>query len=245
MDKNDKDKIEAEVKVELTDNEPKAEQSEATVGTSQNDIHEDNEWEIDNLPNRLTMFRMALIPVIIGSLFLCHFDAKLIQMAHKTLGYIAGWTFVAASITDFFDGYIARKKGIVTVFGSFLDPIADKFLVVSSLILLQSLDRVPVLVVIALVLRELYMTALRLLAMERGIKVPVNQLGKWKTTFQMMAIPMLMAWDKPWDLIPFKLLGTILIYLAFFFSVYSAAIYTYGLYKKIKEKRQAKRIKAS
>ncbi|WP_419168440.1 CDP-diacylglycerol--glycerol-3-phosphate 3-phosphatidyltransferase [Halobacteriovorax sp.] len=201
-----------------------------------------SEWEIDNLPNRLTIFRVALIPVICLTLYLCLFEENIFKATQKTLGYIAAWTFVAASFTDFLDGYIARKRNIVTVFGSFLDPIADKFLVVSSLILLQSLNRVNVLVVIVLVIREMYMTALRLLAMEKGLKVSVNQLGKWKTTFQMMAIPMLMAWDKPFGF-SFPLVGTILIYLSFFFSVLSALVYTFGLGKRITEVRQAKKAK--
>lgn len=199
-----------------------------------------SEWEIDNLPNRLTIFRVALIPVICLTLYLCLFDENIFQATKKTLGYIAAWTFVLASFTDFLDGYIARKRDIVTVFGSFLDPIADKFLVVSSLILLQSLNRVNVIVVIVLVIREMYMTALRLLAMEKGLKVSVNQLGKWKTTFQMMAIPMLMAWDKPFGF-SFPLVGTILIYLSFFFSVLSALVYTFGLAKKIREVRMEKK----
>lgn len=208
------------------------------------ETQQSDEWQIDNLPNRLTLFRIFLIPIIIMSLFFCKFQNAWVGIPVKTLGYIAGWTFVAASITDFFDGYIARKRGIVTVFGSFLDPIADKFLVVSSLILLQELNRIPVLIVIALVLREMYMTALRLLASQRGIHVPVNQLGKWKTAFQMVAIPMLMAWDKPWG-IPFPLMGSIFIYLAFFFSVYSAGIYTFGLYQKVKAARAQKKLAKS
>ena len=165
-----------------------------------------DEWQIDNLPNRLTLFRVALIPVIVGSLWVCTTDIKIFDLIKKDLGYIAGWSFVLASITDFFDGYIARKRGIVTVFGSFLDPIADKFLVISSLVMLQALGRVDPLVVVALVLRELYMTSLRLLANERGLSVPVDNLGKWKTTFQMISIPMLMAWDKPFKYLSFPFL---------------------------------------
>ncbi len=199
-----------------------------------------SEWEIDNLPNRLTVFRVALIPVICLTLYLCLFEENIFQATTKTLGYIAAWTFVLASVTDFFDGYIARKRNIVTVFGSFLDPIADKFLVVSSLILLQSLERINVIVVIVLVLREMYMTALRLLAMEKGLKVSVNNLGKWKTTLQMMAIPMLMAWDKPWGF-SYPLVGTILIYVSFVFSIFSAMVYTFGLLKKIAEVRKSRR----
>lgn len=198
-----------------------------------------NEWEIDNLPNRLTIFRVFLIPVILGCLFLNLTDWPWIKPMHSTLGWIAGWTFVAASVTDFFDGYFARKRGIVTVFGSFLDPIADKFLVVSSLIMLQGMGRVPVLIVIILVLREMYINSLRLLANERGFKVPVGQLGKWKTAFQMVGIPMLMAYEKPWG-IPMPLLGTLFIYLASIFSLYSALEYSVNLVKKLKLQRQKK-----
>ena len=192
-----------------------------------------DEWDIDNLPNRLTLFRIGLIPIIIVCLSINMWGLESSDKWPKILGWIAAWTFVVASVTDFLDGYIARKRQIITVFGSFLDPIADKFLVISSLILLLGLDRIPVLIVIILVLREMYITALRLMATERGLKIPVSSLGKWKTTFQMIGIPMLMAYDKPWD-IPFPLMGTIFIYLASLFSLYSATEYSVNLVKKIK-----------
>ena len=114
--------------------------------------HDPNEWEIDNFPNRLTMFRVILIPIILLSLFFNLSSAPWVINHIKLLNYVAAWTFVAASITDFFDGYFARKMKIVTVFGSFLDPIADKFLVISSLIMLLALGRVHVIVVLILVL---------------------------------------------------------------------------------------------
>lgn len=199
-----------------------------------------NEWEIDNLPNRLTMFRVVLIPIIIFSLFATIGQFEWARNHTNFLNYLAAWTFVAASITDFLDGYIARKKNIVTVFGSFLDPIADKFLVISSLIMLQSLNRVHVLIVLILVLREMYITALRLLAMEKGISVPVGTLGKWKTATQMVGIPLLMAYDIPWG-INMPLLGTILMYLSSLFSLYSALEYSVGLLKKIKKIRKEKK----
>ncbi len=202
-----------------------------------------HEWDIDNLPNRLTFFRVLLIPVILSSLYLNmgHYEWTLPHS--KLLGYIAAWTFVVASITDFFDGHIARKRNIVTVFGSFLDPIADKFLVVSSLIMLQGLNRIPVIIVIILVLREIYITALRLLAFERGLSVPVGPLGKWKTAVQMLAIPFLMANDEPWG-IPMPMMGTTLIYLASIFSIYSALDYSFSLIKKINAlRKEAKKMK--
>jgi CDP-diacylglycerol--glycerol-3-phosphate 3-phosphatidyltransferase len=199
-----------------------------------------NEWEIDNLPNRLTMFRVILIPIIIFSLFSVQMKYEWALPHTNLLNYIAAWTFVAASITDFLDGFIARKKNIVTVFGSFLDPIADKFLVISALIMLQALDRVNVLLVLILVLREMYITALRLLAMEKGISVPVGTLGKWKTATQMVGIPLLMANDIPWGL-DMPLLGTIAIFLAAIFSTYSATEYSLGLIKKIQKIRREKK----
>lgn len=201
---------------------------------------QDKEWEIDNLPNRLTLFRVVLIPIIIGSLYLNLLDFQWLDGLKQTLCYVAAWTFVAASVTDFFDGYFARKRNIVTVFGSFLDPIADKFLIVSSLILLQALDRIPVLIVIVLVLREIYITALRLLANEKGLVVPVGQLGKWKTAFQMFGIGFLMAYDDPYG-IPMVLLGNTFIYLATIFSIYSALEYTIGMVRKLKAKREEAR----
>lgn len=199
-----------------------------------------NEWEIDNLPNRLTMFRVILIPIIIFSLFSVQMKYEWALMHTSLLNYIAAWTFVIASITDFLDGFIARKKNIVTVFGSFLDPIADKFLVISALIMLQALDRINVLLVLILVLREMYITALRLLAMEKGISVPVGTLGKWKTATQMVGIPLLMANDIPWG-INMPLLGTVAIYLAAIFSTYSAIEYSLGLIKKIQKIRREKK----
>ncbi|MDC0254768.1 CDP-diacylglycerol--glycerol-3-phosphate 3-phosphatidyltransferase [Bacteriovoracales bacterium] len=201
-----------------------------------------NEWEINNLPNKLTIFRVTLIPLIIGCLLINLTEMSWALDKKVMFGYIAGWTFVAASITDFLDGYIARKRGIVTVFGSFIDPIADKFLVVSSLIMLLALERLHCLVVIILVLREIYITALRLLANERGISLPVANLAKWKTAFQMIGIPMLMPNDSPWGL-PMPITGKICVYLAALISIYSALQYSLGLVKKLKEKRKEKKKK--
>lgn len=212
------------------------------IGNS-NEDQELREWEIDNLPNRLTVFRVFLIPIIIGSLGLVMSPWNWLQPWHHDLGYVAGWTFTAASITDFLDGYFARKRNLQTVFGSFLDPIADKFLVVSSLLMLQALGRIPVFLVIILVLREIYITALRMLAIERGLRIPVGNLGKWKTAFQMISIPMLMAYDRPWG-IPMIEIGYLFISLAALASLYSSLQYSISLlnkmkdkYKKIKSKR--------
>ena len=193
-----------------------------------------HKWDIDNLPNRLTLLRIVMVPLILSCLHLS-FQNSFTWAApyHKTFGYMAAWIFAIAAITDIFDGYIARKRGAVTAFGAFLDPIADKFLVVSSLILLQAMERIPVSIVIVLVLREFYITSLRLLAKEHNISIPPGMMGKLKTIFQMIGIPFLMAYDNPWDILPMPIIGSISIYLACLFSLYSAVQYTMGILKKL------------
>ena len=199
-----------------------------------------NDLEIDNLPNRLTFFRILMIPVVVLALYFTEDTPKWLIEWQPYLGHIACWIFVVASITDFFDGYIARKRNIVTVFGSFLDPIADKFMVVSALIMLMALHRVNEIIVIILVLREMYMTSLRLLAMAESVDVPVSKMGKWKTTVQMVATPMLMIYDDflGLDLI---LIGTALMYIAALLSTWSALKYSLSMMKKLQENRAEKK----
>ncbi|MBT4790684.1 MAG: CDP-diacylglycerol--glycerol-3-phosphate 3-phosphatidyltransferase [Halobacteriovoraceae bacterium] len=201
-----------------------------------------SELQIDNLPNRLTIFRVLLIPFVLVTLMLSGSQIDFMQNFRSQFGWLAAWIFVLASMTDFFDGWIARKKNLVTVFGSFLDPIADKFLIVSSLIMLQSLDRIPVLIVIILVLREMYITSLRLLAINQGVSVPVVEMGKWKTATQMLGIPLLMA-NESWLEIPIPFIGTLLIYLACILSLWSAIHYTYNMIQKLKQKKELKKEK--
>ena len=199
-----------------------------------------NALEIDNLPNRLTFFRMLMIPVVVLTLYFSEETPSFLLDYQPWLGHVACWIFVMASITDFLDGYIARKRNIVTVFGSFLDPIADKFLVVSSLIILLALDRVHPIVVIILVVREMYMTSLRLLALTEGVDVPVSSMGKWKTGTQMVAIPMLMIYDEfLWMNLP--LIGTILIYISAVLSLWSALVYSMHMIQKLKDKHAEKK----
>jgi CDP-diacylglycerol--glycerol-3-phosphate 3-phosphatidyltransferase len=201
---------------------------------------EKNDLEIDNLPNRLTFFRILMIPVVVMALYFSQDQLNDSYFSQRLLGHIACWVFVVASLTDFLDGHIARKRNIVTVFGSFLDPIADKFLVVSSIIMLLAIDRIHPLAVIILVLREMYMTSLRLLALTEGVDVPVSNLGKWKTGTQMVALPMLMVWEEfLW--MDMSLIGTILLYISVLLSVWSAFLYSISMIKKLKDKRAEKK----
>lgn len=204
-----------------------------------------DDLQIDNLPNRLTIFRIALIPFVLIFLWLAKPEVEFLSDMKSNFGWAAAWIFIFAGVTDFFDGYIARKRDIVTVFGSFLDPIADKFLTVSCLIMLGSMGRIHAFIVIVLVLREMYMTSLRLLAMNEGVTVPVNSLGKWKTAIMMVGIPFLMAYE-PWSLIPsvpFAIPGAFFIYIAGVISLWSAVLYTYNMVQKLKSNRLLKRKK--
>ncbi len=186
------------------------------------------------------MFRILLIPFVALPLIMISLKLPLGNAPEKILGPLAALFFIIAGITDFLDGYIARRKKLETAFGNFLDPIADKFLVITSLILLQDLGRVHALVVVILVLRELFITSLRLLASEKKLSCPVEWSGKWKTTVQMTAIPFLMVYYDIFD-IPTALVGSVLIYIASFLSLYSAFHYGINLIKKLKLKRRQKK----
>src|SRR5436190_23171203 len=104
-------------------------------------------------------------------------------------GFLSGVFFGIAGITDYLDGYYARSRKAVTILGKLLDPLADKFLVVSSLIMLMHLGRIHPAIVIALVCREIAITGLRAIASAEGIVIAASNLAKWKTVTQMSAIP--------------------------------------------------------
>lgn len=131
-----------------------------------------------NWPNRITIARVALIPVIVVFL---QFDSPLFRM----LALVA---FVIASFTDWLDGYLARKFKIVTNFGKFLDPVADKLLVLSTMIALCGLGRFPAWACIVILFRELAVDGLRLVAVEQGHVIAAGKLGKIKTTLQMLTL---------------------------------------------------------
>ena len=138
-----------------------------------------------NLPNLLTMSRIVAIPIIFVT---AYFDAV-------WANWVAGVVFIIAAITDYFDGYYARKLNIVSSFGRFLDPIADKLLVATSLLILVANEDVTIygLIPVSIILcRELLVSGLREFLAQVNINVPVTRLAKWKTGVQMTAIPMLL-----------------------------------------------------
>ena len=135
-----------------------------------------------NVPNRLTILRVAMIPLFV--------IAMLWQQLPYS-DYIAGGLFIAACITDFFDGYLARKYNQVTTFGKFMDPLADKLLVCSAMICMIELNRLPAWFVIIIIGREFIISGFRLIAAENGIVIAANYWGKFKTASQMIMIILL------------------------------------------------------
>lgn len=183
------------------------------------------EW---NLPNKLTMFRIILIPVFIivlafswnswGDIYVLD---NLIPMNHV----VATIVFIVASLTDLADGRIARSNKIVTNFGKFADPLADKMLVMTAFVFLVGLKMAPAWVIAIIVCRELAVTGLRMLLLEEGGTVMAAQMpGKIKTTTQMLAIIFLLMHNIFFSAINFPM-GEILLYICLFFTLYSGIDY--------------------
>lgn len=139
-----------------------------------------------NLPNKLTVLRVILIPFFV-------FFLLYQQGTNQLFRYIAVAIFIAASITDWMDGYIARKYHLVTNFGKFMDPLADKLLVSAALICLVELGQIPAWMVIIIISREFIISGFRLVASDQGIVIAASYWGKFKTVFQMFAVILLIV----------------------------------------------------
>jgi CDP-diacylglycerol---glycerol-3-phosphate 3-phosphatidyltransferase len=136
---------------------------------------------MSNLPNILTVFRILLIPLLV----------VLLTNPGPTASVLAALTFFLACWSDFFDGYLARRWGISTTFGKLLDPLADKLIVAAALIMLSGMDRdptVPAWMTAVIIGREIAVTGLRAVALGQGVVVAAEELGKYKTIFQMFAL---------------------------------------------------------
>ena len=136
-----------------------------------------------NTPNKLTVARMIIVPFLV--IFL------LTGWGGEANRYISLALFVVASVTDWFDGYLARKNNLVTNFGKFMDPLADKLLVCSAMICMIDLKRLPAWFVIIIIAREFIISGFRLIAAENGIVIAANYWGKFKTASQMIMIILL------------------------------------------------------
>lgn len=200
------------------------------------------------LPNYITIARMIMVIFILFVLLMPWNKFFVVPLiGNISLIYLIAFVlFVIASISDYFDGYLARKYRLVSNFGKFMDPIADKMLVNSLLIVLlvksahsPSQITIPLLAVIIMIARDLVVDGLRLVASERKIVLAANIFGKLKTVAQMIAISVVLLNDWPFSLIygtSFPYMATILIWVAAFFSLLSGVIYLAQNYQVLKDK---------
>ena len=171
-----------------------------------------------NLPTFLTLSRIVLIPVFVFTVY-----------HHPLFGAII---FGIASITDLLDGYLARRSGEVTKFGIILDPIADKFLVISALVVLVDMDRLPAWIAITIIVREFLITGLRVVALSKDIIIPAEIGGKIKMTAQILAVLCLILMGSIYTVDLYDI-GTVLIWIALVLSVISGVSYTVSFWRKI------------
>lgn len=164
-----------------------------------------------NLPNKLTMLRVIMIPFFIVFLLIP------ITPYDK---WIALAIFILASLTDLLDGKIARKYNLVTNFGKFMDPLADKLLVCSALICLIEIDKIPAWMVIIIIAREFIISGFRLVASDNGVVIAASYWGKFKTTFQMAAVCLLIA-----DIAAIRTVTQIILWIAVILTVVSLVDY--------------------
>ena len=176
-----------------------------------------------NVPNALTMLRILAVPVVVVALVGEIDDGDL----------LAGIVFTLAALTDGLDGYIARRKGSVTTFGTLMDPLADKLLIIASLVSLVSLDRLEAWIAMVIIAREVAVTLLRAVAVQQGVVISASWLGKLKTTVQIAAIIALIATN------PAPLAVDILVYVAVAVTVWSGADYFYGVRRRLEAQRNA------
>ncbi|MCI8389300.1 MAG: CDP-diacylglycerol--glycerol-3-phosphate 3-phosphatidyltransferase [Roseburia sp.] len=179
-----------------------------------------------NLPNKLTILRVILIPFFVVFLMVPYFDGY--------GNYIALAIFIAASLTDMLDGKIARKYNLVTNFGKFMDPLADKLLVCSALICLIESGKLASWIVIVIIAREFIISGFRLVASDNGVVIAASYWGKFKTVSQMFMV-MVLILDLPHP--AFRILGAVLTYLALILTVVSLIDYVVKNKDVLKEQK--------
>jgi CDP-diacylglycerol--glycerol-3-phosphate 3-phosphatidyltransferase len=177
--------------------------------------------EFTNLPNILTMARVAVVPAVL----------YFIDNYSPTRSFIATLLYVGASVTDFLDGWLARRRGQVSVLGKFLDPLADKLIVMAALVFLVQTGRAPAWLVVALLARELAVTGLRSIATTEGLVIAASQGGKAKTALQLVGILFMLVHFRypllgfPRVMIDYHAVGLYTLYVSLAMSILSMAEY--------------------
>ncbi len=195
-----------------------------------------------NIPTMFTWLRILLIPIFVGAFYWPENLHKLSAMPSHWVNIFATTVFLIAAITDWLDGYLARRLNQTSAFGAFLDPVADKLMVAAALIVLVEFGRVGAIVSLIIIGREIAVSALRewMAGEGQSSSVSVAMIGKIKTTVQMIAISFLLFWDDL-DLgalgtFPTQVFGHVLIVIAAFLTLLSMAYYLKAAWPKLKDK---------
>jgi CDP-diacylglycerol--glycerol-3-phosphate 3-phosphatidyltransferase/cardiolipin synthase len=185
-----------------------------------------------NLPIALTWLRIAMIPLIVG---LYYIPADWISVPMRDM--VGSLAFIIAALTDWFDGWLARRWNQTSSFGAFLDPVADKLMVCAALLILLDLNRVDSFIALVIIGREITISALREWMAKIGASgsVAVHRLGKFKTAAQMIAIPCLLYWQSIYG-ISTKVVGQGLIVIAAILTVWSMCYYLRRAWPEIRDK---------
>jgi CDP-diacylglycerol--glycerol-3-phosphate 3-phosphatidyltransferase len=189
--------------------------------------------EVLNLPNMITIGRLFLIPPVL----------LWMDIADPLLCVMSSLVFMLAAVLDIIDGWLARRAGLVTVFGKFVDPLADKMMVAAVLVYLAADGRMPPWLVAVLLIREFYINGLRALASQEGMVIAASAGGKAKTAFQMVGICFLLVhyrYRMPGfdEMIDFHRMGLIMLSLSVFLSVLSAVEYTFHFREELAQHKQ-------
>ena len=187
------------------------------------------------LPNLLSLFRIAIIPVLV----------YLLTFTDPASGILAALLFLLASLTDYFDGYLARRYGTVSNLGKILDPLADKLIIVAALIMLTAMDRaaapaVPAWLVVLIVARETSVTLLRGIALAEGIVMEAEELGKYKFLLQALAVFTLMV-HYPYLGIDFYVVGIYFLVVATAVALWSGVYYHIKFFRLLQHKSSSRR----
>lgn len=185
------------------------------------------ENETINLPNAITLLRIGVIPVLFF----------LLSQPGEMWSFILALIFICAAFTDLLDGYIARKYQIVTTMGKFLDPVADKIIVNTAMILMIPIGRIPAWMVAIIIIRDFVVDGMRSIASSEGVVIDASSLGKQKTLCQIIAVSALMI-HYPIFGLDAHAVGIVVLYVALFLTLYSGADYSIKFYNgAIRKKR--------
>lgn len=197
-----------------------------------------NRGDFLNVPNYISVGRIAAIPVFIVFLMLIRTP----EMAHPewnaTMSMIAGLIYAIASLSDMLDGFLARRAKISGVAGKFLDPLADKLLNLGALIMLIPLHRIPAWLVVLILMREVGITALRGIAANEQIVIAASKWGKYKSAFGSFGVGALI-WHYPFFGLEWNLIGWVMLLISVAFSMGSGAHYVYVFFAKIQKRQTA------